>query len=104
MNYETLRKQNTEKILQENLDFKNAIQEEDPDYIVDHAYEIVYKDEICCLFEILKFSEEAHIYLASLSSILDTLYYAWMKCDANSFESLEYCIEDFLKEKAQSTK
>lgn len=91
-----------EKVVKEYNEFEKKILKEKPEIIFKKAYEIVCKEEICCLFEKNFFDVSMIKTLLKQKNILDECYRDWLKADGNFYETLEYSVYNSINKIVES--
>lgn len=84
--------------LKEHDEFMENMRMQDIDYIIDHAYEIIIKNDLIMHFECVADygTEDDYKYreLAKLTHPLETLFVDWCKREDDHMENLRYSIEE----------
>lgn len=86
-----------EKLINEYNDFISELKNENPQVILERAYEKVCKQEIVYTFERTNPSANECKALLKCPNILNDCYDEWLKSDDNFNELLEYAIENSIK-------
>ena len=94
MNLEELKDKFIKKIIDEYDSFVKELKEQDPEVIIDRAYEHVCKQEMVYIYENKDLSEQELKALLKCPNVLSDCYDEWLKTDANFNELLEYALDN----------
>ena len=92
MNLEELKEKFIKKINDEYDSFVKELKEQEPEVIIDRAYEHVCKQEMVYIYENKDYTEQELKALLKCSNVLSDCYDEWLKTDANFNELLEFAV------------
>lgn len=100
MNEMDIRKKLYEKMQKEYNDFIEEMKNNEPQFIVNNAYQIVIKEELVAMFypESEQYDIDEIKALNKTKNLLEELYQGWMDSDAGIHSVLEDNVSDTIEE------
>ena len=91
---EELKEKLISKLDKEYKSFVNDLKSQGVEKVIDNAYELVVKQEICDYMQFSNLEENEVKAILKHDAFLDDIYDEWLGADFNLYESLEYVISE----------
>lgn len=91
---EELKEKLISKLDKEYKSFVNDLKSQGVEKVIDNAYELVVKQEICDYMQFSNLEENEVKAILKHDAFLDDIYDEWLGADFNLYEALEYVISD----------